>query len=209
MAEKRADVVGREWTDKTIHFLLGGSLLRETGVFLLINAVKILNSEYSSYKGKIIIDITGYGDAVEELAQLSMKEGQGWVVFHGRVSLEQYNHLLKRSHVGLCLKLPSSEMGAVTFPSKTIEIASFGKLLLTTKLGDVSDVFGKDGACYLSVESGEQLADMLVSIVEDPLASMRTAQIGQERVLSICNAEHVADDICSLLEGVGKMYDRK
>jgi len=201
VAEKYSDVTSCQWDKKPMHFLLGGSLLRETGVCLLIDAVKILNSKYSTYRNKIIIDVTGYGEMADELAELSKGAGEGWLIFHGRVSVNQYNLILKKSHVGLCLKLPSSGMGMTTFPSKTIEIASFGKLLLTTKLSHVFELFGEDGACYLANESGECLAEMIVSIVENPLMSMQTAQIGQKRLLRMCNAEHVADDICSLLEG--------
>ena len=195
---KQADIVESRWLGKSMHFLLGGSLLRETGVQLLLDAVKILNSEFSSYKGKFVIDVTGYGNMAKDLDLLSKHEGGGWITYHGRVSMDRYNYLLSKSHVGLCLKLPSSEMSAQTFPSKTIEIASFGKLLLTTKLGDVALLFGEDGAYYLTEESGRDLAEMIISIVKDPAASMRTAKTGQERLLRTCNAERVADDICSL-----------
>ena len=203
VAENHADDELREWAGETIRFLFGGSLLRETGVLLLIDAVKILNSKYSDYKGRILIDITGYGELSDELAFLSKNEGLGWVVFHGRVSLKKYNLLLKRSHVGFCLKLPSTEMGVTTFPSKTIEIASYGKLLLTTDLEHVSTLFGTDGACYLSAEKGEDLAEIMVNIVDDPQLSMKTAEMGKERILRKCSAERVAEDICSLFKYAG------
>ena len=202
VASKLADVEKTHWSGQKVHFLFGGSLLSDTGVTLLIDAVKILNLEYLNYKGRFVIDVTGYGDMSDDLKLLSEEEGAGWLVYYGRVSLKRYNTLLLQSHAGLCLKLPSSEMSAQTFPSKTIEIASFGKLLVTTELEDVSALFSRDGACYITEENGRLLAEMFTTVVDNPDASIQTAMIGQQRLLKTCNSKRVADDICCLLKGL-------
>jgi len=190
-----------DWHAGAIQFLLGGTLIRETGVLLLIDAVRILNRNFHSYKGMFIIYVTGYGDLADTLATFSQGEGRGWIEFKGRITKSQYENLLHTSHVGLCLKLPSCEMGATTFPSKVIEIATQGKLVLTTGLGCVSDLLGVSGACYLKDENPQTLANAIIDVVCNREASMRSATLGQHRVLELCSAEKVANDISRLFSG--------
>jgi glycosyltransferase involved in cell wall biosynthesis len=201
VAQQAAHAGNLDWQNGTLRFLLGGTLMRETGVPLLMDAVRILNSNFQTYKYSFVILITGHGPLADELAQFSQTEGKGWIEYKGRVSKTEYEDLLLTSHIGLCLKLPSCEMGATTFPSKVIEIASQGKLVLTTKLGHVSNLFGSDGACFLEDENPQTLANVIISIVSNRNASMESAILGQHRVFVTCNAEKVADDICRLFEG--------
>ncbi len=190
-----------DWSKGALHFLLGGSLMRETGVQLLIDAVRILNRDFKNHKDSLKILITGHGPLADELAHFAQDEGKGWLDFKGRVTKSEYDNLLRSSHVGLCLKLPSCEMGTTTFPSKVIEIAAQGKLVLTTKLGHVSELFGAEGAQYLEDENPQTLANAIVSVVSDREAALRSARSGQQRVLKMCSPEKVADEICRLFEG--------
>jgi glycosyltransferase involved in cell wall biosynthesis len=201
VAKTSLKVVVNDWQQGVVRFLFGGTLMRETGVLLLMDAVRILNSSFQEYKGVFIILVTGHGPLAEDLAKIAQAEGKGWIEYHGRVEKKEYEKLLSTTHVGLCLKLPSSEMGSTTFPSKVIEIASQGKLVLTTKLGHVNDLLGADGAIYLEDENPLTLAKAIVSVVSDRDSAMRSANIGQLRVLELCSSEKVADDICRLFKG--------
>ncbi len=201
VAQRHDEVGTLEWHEGALSFLLGGTLMRETGVVLLMEAVKILNRDFEPFKGSFTIHITGHGPLLDELAQFSQAEGRGWIDFRGRVTKSEYEILLHSSHVGLCLKLPSCEMGVTTFPSKVIEIAAQGKLVLTTKLGHVSDLFGIDGAIYLEDENPQTLANAIIRIVVNRETSMKSAILGQKRVFETCSPEKVADDICRLFAG--------
>ena len=201
VAKPPVEKVVNNWNESAIRFLLGGSLMRETGISLFMDAVKILNQDYYDYKGTLIIYITGYGTMSDELAIFSQSVGNGWIDYRGRVSKEEYENLLVTSHAGLCLKLPSSEMGLTTFPSKVIEIATQGKLVLTTKLGHVSELLGVDGAIYINEEDPLSLAEAIISVVTDRALAMNSAYIGQQRVLEKCKPEKVVDDIFRLLVG--------
>ena len=201
VAHRNENMIMLDWRSDPLQFLLGGTLIRETGVLLLMEAVRILNRDFQTYKDTFVILITGHGALAVELSQFAQNEGQGWIEFKGRVTKTEYENFLLSSHVGLCLKLPSCEMGTTTFPSKVIEIATQGKLVLTTKLGHVSDLFGADGACYLEDESPQTLANAIITIVSNRNASMESALLGQHRVLEACNAEKVADDICRMFDG--------
>lgn len=194
-----------DWRERRLRFLLGGSLMRETGAQLLMEAVRILIRDFPSYEGAITILVTGHGPMADEIAKFAQLEGKGWVEFHGRVTKGEYDRLLGISHVGLCLKLPSCEMGTTTFPSKVIEIAAEGKLVLTTRLGHVSDLLGAEGAVYLKDENPFMLAKAMVSVVDDREAARRAALIGQQRVLEICSPEKVADDFGRLFAGTATL----
>jgi hypothetical protein len=89
-------------------------------------------------------------------------------------------------------------MGMTTFPSKVIEIAAEGKLVLTTKLGHVSDLLGEDGAVYLKDEAPFTLAQAMVDVVDDLSVAESRALVGQQRVLQRCGPEKVADDLCRM-----------
>ncbi len=201
VAQTPTDVLFNDWDIDKVRFLLGGTLMRETGASLLIEAVRILNRDFLRYKGQLTIYITGHGELAEELANFAQAEGRGWIEYKGRVAKAEYDKLLNTSHVGLCLKLPSCEMGSTTFPSKVIEIAALGKLVLTTNLGHVGELFGADGAIYLIDENPQTLANAIISIVTHRETSMQSAHLGQQRVFEICSAEKVADDFSRLFAG--------
>lgn len=187
-----------DWSEGKIRFLLGGTLIQETGIRLMMDAVKILNRDFSSYKNSLVILVTGHGPLSDDVATLAQAEGNGWIDFRGRVTRAEYDELLGSSHVGLCLKLPSSEIGSTTFPSKVIEIAAQGKLVLTTALGHVKDLFGTQGAVYLESEDPYALAKAIIDVVSDRKAAMDAAAIGQQRVQHECGPETVADAICTM-----------
>ena len=201
VAQRHEEMATLVWRDDALRFLLGGSLMRETGVLLLMDAVRILNRDFNKYKGLLTILITGHGTLSDEIAQFAQDEGKGWLDFKGRLTQSEYENLLRLSHVGLCLKLPSCEMSVTTFPSKVIELAAQGKLVLTTKLGHVSDLLGTDGAIYLNDENPQTLANAIIHTASNLDASVRSALLGQQRVLGICSPDRVVDDICRLFEG--------
>jgi hypothetical protein len=198
IAERHGNVVRNDWRGVSVRFLLGGTLVCETGALLLMDAVRILEVSHKEYKGTINILVTGHGPLAIDIAKFAQSEGKGWVDYLGRVTKIEYEKCLASSHVGLCLKLPSSEMGTTTFPSKVIEISSYGKLVLTTRLEHVVDLFGADGACYMNDESAESLARAMLDVVSDRDGAMKAARAGQKRILALCGAERVVDSIGNL-----------
>lgn len=201
VAECSAEVNVDDWSDGIVRFLLGGTLMRETGAMLLRDAVRILNCNFQEYKDMVKIYVTGDGALADELAKFAQAEGKDWLEVKGRISKAEYEKLLINSQVGLCLKLPSCEMGTTTFPSKVIEIAAQGKLVLTTNLEHVKDVLGTEGACYLVDENPLSLAKAIINVVSNRDESMALAREGQQRVLETCGSAKVADDIYRLFSG--------
>jgi len=182
-----------------VRVLFGGSLLKETGVQLLIDSVRLLEKQHQDICGKLEIVVTGYGEMLEDLHKISLGDGVSWIDFHGEVPLSKYQSILKSVHVGLCLKLPSSEMCATTFPSKVVEYASFGKVVLSTRIQDVVNLFEDDGAYYVENESAESLAAIFREIALHPDRVGSIAARGQQCLLEKSGSEAVADGIMELL----------
>jgi len=183
----------------SVRILFGGSLLKETGVQLLIDSVRLLEKQHQDICGKLKIVVTGYGEMLEDLHKISLGDGASWIDFHGEVPLSKYQSILKSVDIGLCLKLPSSEMCATTFPSKVVEYASFGKAVLSTRIQDVVNLFEDDGAYYVENESAESLAESFREIALHPDRVGSIAARGQERLLEKSGSEAVADGIMTLL----------
>lgn len=199
VAEKKVAPSSSLHSDGLINIHFGGSLLRETGVDLLISAVAVLENNYPELKDKLKIHITGYGEKSLELEALSEGIYRDWVAFHGRVSQDKYHSILNNAHVALCLKLPSSEMGITTFPSKVLEIASHGKLLLATKLPQVQELFGDSGAYYIE-ETGLDLAKSIAYIVKNPKNALEKSIEGQNMLVEKCSSYNVAKNITELFK---------
>jgi hypothetical protein len=104
----------------------------------------------------------------------------------------------KASHVGLSLRLAGYEMGATTLPSKAVEHALHGLLVLTTRASDVPMLFGKE-ALYLEEESAQALASLLASLPGLRESLRNTAIRGRKRVLNACAPEVVGQGIRRLL----------
>lgn len=195
VAEPSGD--NRNWRSDKIVVLLGGTLQRDTGASLFIDAIELLRNAPSERMQEIEFVVTGKGDMAPAIKALADRPGFPKVTFLGSVSREQYRSVVTASHVGLCLKLPSSDLGDTTFPSKVVEIASSGMLLLTTRVSDVPGLFMEDGALYLDDESPERLASSLWWLVDNRDIAESMALSGQARISEVCRSETVGKSLKS------------
>lgn len=169
----------RSWDGK-LRILLGGTLQQETGVELFIAAVKILKDKYScSSLESLEFVVTGTGSMAADLQLLQQEKGLPRIRYLGRVSRHEYETIVEESHVGLCLKLVSSNLCDTTFPSKVVEIASSGMLLLTTLVSDVPNIFSNDEVLFLHEERPEALAFKFYWLLENRKEAAAIAKRGQ------------------------------
>jgi Glycosyl transferases group 1 len=185
----------RDWRSGKIVVLLGGTLQRDTGANLFIEAIELLRNASGERMEELDFVVTGKGEMASAIKSLADRPGLPKVIFLGSVSRERYRSVVARAHVGLCLKLPSSDLGDTTFPSKVVEIASSGLLLLTTRVSDVPGLFMEDGALYLGDESPEQLAGLLRWLIDNRDTAESIALIGQGRISEICRSETVGKSL--------------
>jgi glycosyltransferase involved in cell wall biosynthesis len=153
------------WPSVGLRVLIGGTVAPETGADLLIDAIAMLRLRRPDWAQGLDIHVTGSGSSIAALRELAAETGWPAVTVHGRTTDAGYREIVEASHVGLALKPRSGPLARTTFPSKVIELAGAGLLLLTTDISDVRVIFGST-ALYLEDETAAGLVDRLRWISE-------------------------------------------
>lgn len=174
-----------KWQSGCVNVLMGGTLSLDTGAELLIDAIRQMRLNADSWTSNLNIQVTGYGPSLERLVILATEPGFPKVVVHGRTTDSQYRKVLRYCNVGLALKLNDGPLANTTFPSKVIEFAASGLLVLSTDISDVRQVFGS-GALYLTRDEPKALIDLFEIIVKNRLMAQECAQKGSSTVLALC-----------------------
>ena len=121
-----------------VHF--GGTLIYDTGLDLFCDALNLLLGSYSSdLRRPIHFYITGTGQLhkIEEIVNKLPANSLIKIFIKSFLPYEAYINLLGTCHISLALKKPNTQIANTTFPSKVIEIASYGLALISTKVSDV------------------------------------------------------------------------
>lgn len=181
-----------------IHY--GGSLSVETGIELFCEAVDILLLLQDQFLRKIRFVITGFGSGqmikdLESRTLGSMVE----ISYSSDCTYAQYLELFSSCQIGLCLKLPESEVGMTTFPSKVVEITSAGLLLISTRVSDVPYLFNENTAVLLSRAAPQELAETILSLVNDPEKIELLARCGQRSALEMFESKKVGERIVNFI----------
>jgi glycosyltransferase involved in cell wall biosynthesis len=195
------------WDLTPITVLLGGTVSYDTGAPLLIDAISMLRDKSPSWARNIRFIITGKGDCLERFKALATGSGKPDVTVHGRTTDEEYRQILAHTHVGLALKPNSGALADTTFPSKVIEFASHGILVVTTDISDVRKVLA-DGALYLEVDDSKLLIEKLHWVVENRDAARAMSLNGVQSVSAACAPERVGQMLSEFLfkSSVGEQH---
>ncbi|MEI6066008.1 MAG: glycosyltransferase [Methylococcaceae bacterium] len=186
------------WDISPLTVLLGGTVSFDTGAPLLIEAIRLLRQESPSWAKNISFNITGKGDCLEQFKVLATGSGKPEVIVHGRTTDEEYRQMLACTHVGLALKPNSGALAGTTFPSKVIEFASHGILVVTTDISDVRKVLA-DGVIYLDIDNPNLLIEKLRWIVEHRGAAKALSLKGVQAVSAVCAPERVGQMLSDFL----------
>ncbi len=192
--------VARDWHAPTLGVLMGGTLIADTGVDLLAEAVEQVRAAGPGWADALEIHVTGKGDGLATLQRLSASSVAPRIIVHGRTTDAEYAAILGRIHVGLALKLNSGPLAQTTFPSKVTEMAGAGVLVLTTDISDVRAVLG-DGARYLDRDDAALLVAQLHAVVADRAAAAAAAARGLANVRKICAADGAGERLAAHLFG--------
>lgn len=187
----------RNWRERPLMVLFGGALFNETGVGLLLQTIELLWRNNPSLFDQMRFTVTGFGDMSEAVSRVASKYPREALVFRGKVDDQEYQSLLRKAHVGLCLKLPNTGMGATTFPSKVVELASYGLLIISTRVSDVPLVLPEGTSILLEEATPQKLASALLRIVSDPQEAEEIALNGQKRVRECFSPEKVSSELVS------------
>ena len=187
----------QDWNSERLQVLFSGTLLEEVGCKLLLEALEILRCQHSEVQKGIHVVVTGKGPFAGAFRRWA-EQSPDWLSFGELMSRRDYITLLNNCHVGLSLRLSAYEMGATTFPSKVVEYAQHGLLVLTTRTSDVPLLFGEE-ALYLEEESSKALAALLLGLPRLRERLRNTAIRGHKRILNACAPEVVGQGIRLLI----------
>jgi glycosyltransferase involved in cell wall biosynthesis len=180
--------------------LLSGTLIPETGCQILIDAIHTIRQDSETWAQQLCIEVCGMGTSLEAFSALAASEVLPKVTVHGRKTDAEYRELLGRCTVGLALKPNYGSLAATTFPSKVIEFASAGLLVITTDISDVREVLGEN-ALYLTKNDPKELITLLRFVVESPIKASAYAKAGQKNILQRCSPHLAGHALAKFLFG--------
>jgi glycosyltransferase involved in cell wall biosynthesis len=183
---------------ENITVLMSGTLCHETGAHLLIEAIKKMRLKKLSWLNKIRFEISGTGDSLNLFRQLALEIDDPKIIVHGRLSNLDYEDVLKRADIGLSLKLINGPYANTTFPSKVIEYAAAGLLVITTDMSDVRKVIG-NGALYIDRDDPEELIKYLEFISANLSEVDALIEISQNAVKELCAPNLVGIKLCDFI----------
>lgn len=183
-----------------LSILMAGTLDTDTGADLLIETIRLLRQEPGEWAHKLQFEVTGKGEALGALQALANEHALPNVTVHGRTTDAQYAEVLNRCRVGLALKPVGGPLADTTFPSKVIEFAEAGLLVLSTDISDVRKVLGS-GALYLTRNDPKELAELLRNIVEQPEDMQARTLQGQQAVIARCAPQLAGEAVFGFIFG--------
>lgn len=196
---------GQKWAELDgggalrVHF--GGSMASSTGLRIFCDAVRYISENASQLGRELNFVVTGFG-ALDQIKALAGKLHAGPVLVevHNDLSRNDYVQTLQSCHASLSLKDPASDIASTTFPSKVIEVTSFGLSLVTSQVSDVSGIFDDDSAWLLPEYHHQTLAAILIEMTNDPQAVRRRAEAGQAVAMDRFTPLIVGQDLAEFLE---------
>jgi glycosyltransferase involved in cell wall biosynthesis len=94
-------------------------------------------------------------------------------------------------------------MGATTFPSKVVEMAAYGLLVVSTRVSDVPLLFDDSSAELLSEASPAALASVFARVIEDPGGARHRADRGLAMIRERFSSAAVGRQMAQFL-GLGR-----
>ncbi|MGG1945037.1 glycosyltransferase [Trinickia sp. NRRL B-1857] len=186
-----------------ITFLYGGTIETDTGLYLFAEGVRRFAKLYRALANRVRFVVSGFGggQTLETLAREMATVGV-CVELHQDIGPHEYRQLLAGADVGLSLRIPGTELATTTFPSKVVEFASQGLLVLSTDVSDVSLLFDEDSAALIREATPDALAHRIASIVENPDAHRRVAEQGRHVIEATCGRREVGARLIEFLDVV-------
>lgn len=184
--ENDLEKLNLEYNNK-INFHFGGTVSEITGGDLLIESIETLRKINQKWKNNVNFIITGKGDLIDDFKSLSNSNKFPQVQVYDQLSYLDYSKILRNCHIGLALKPRKGNLANTTFPSKVVEIASNGLLLLSTDISDVKSIF-KTGAVYTN-SNFQDFIEVIKWIVFNFDEAKEIASIGSENVKYLCESE--------------------
>lgn len=189
----------REPDSGVVTALLGGTVAPDTGGDLLADAILALRREAPTWAQQLVVEVTGKGSSIARLTALAAAPGAPRVNVLGRTTDAEYDAIRSRVDVGLALKPNGGVYAHTTFPSKVVEMAAAGQLVVTTDISDVRTVLGSDGARFVTHDTPDTLIAELRWVVLNRAAASATAARGQAAVAALCAPAAAGERLAAFL----------
>lgn len=143
-------------TDGKIHMLYLGLLTEAKGIYDLLD---VINEGKNEYKGKLLFHVGGNGE-VEQLQRKIRECGlEDVVAYEGWLDGERKSRLMNKCSIYV---LPSYHEG---LPVSILEAMSYGEYIVSTEVGGIPEVVGKDVGLLIKPGERKSLKNALDSIV--------------------------------------------
>ena len=187
------------FTSPRIRILFGGAILPETGSGLFQDTVRLLGASYPNLPIDFLVTGQFAPTDMATLARDVEARSEIRIVALANLSRAEYSAIVRSVDAGLCLKLASTGMGKTTFPSKVIEYAALGLLVISTRVSDVPHIFDESNSALLDSESPETLAAVLAAIASDRAAAAERARAGQTLVLQKFSCKALGRELAAFI----------
>lgn len=181
----------RDFTVPQLHALIGGTVARSTGADILLLALELLFVSHPELAAQLHIHVSGSGDMVDAFRETAALITDPKITVHGRLPDQEYKVLLNQCCIGFALKPNGGELASTTFPSKVIEFAGAGVLVITTDISDVRAVLG-EGAIYLTKDDPQLLANCIEVVLRNREYAARQARLGLAMAAEKCGWEQAS-----------------
>lgn len=198
-----ADVAPRDRAfGSPVLFLYGGSIEPATGLDLFADALRLFARAHRDLASQVRFVVTGFGGTaqLDALAREVADAGLRVDVMQD-LGAAEYRQMLAQADVGLSLKMPGSHLVAATFPSKVVELASHGLLVLTTDVSDVGLLFDDTTAAVLRDSTPQALSATIAAIAREPQRYRCIAQAGQRAIEARCGRRQIGARLIEFLSG--------
>jgi glycosyltransferase involved in cell wall biosynthesis len=134
------DLSGRDAT-KPIQLLVSGTLDEEQGVYLVLEAIRILAAARTGGR-PMRFHLCGFADDESRLTTLvtGIAEGGMDITYHGSLSARDFKELLWETDVCVAMQQTQGRHSARKTPSKVYEYLAHGKIVIATDVGDFRDI---------------------------------------------------------------------
>jgi len=172
--------------DGFVKIMYTGTLIPETGLNLFCETVQRLVNSLKSTNYRVEFFIAGFGGEVEIQNLKNYCIGSNVkITYMKTLTYHDYLNQMMTCDVGLCLKMPNSDITDTTFPSKVIEITTQGLLLISSRASDVPELFDVSNAVLLEEPTSSCLLNAFMDLFLNPINFQKKAELGQKKALNI------------------------
>jgi glycosyltransferase involved in cell wall biosynthesis len=182
-----------------VRILFSGKLEFEHGIDIFLDSIHEVQLKCGCTQISYVIDICGQGPKSAWVNQYIFENGISKIIFHGFVSNSEYLDLLKQSDICVALQQPLGRYGFLKTPSKVYEYLAYGKAVISTDVGDLSEL--PQGVITLIDTQNQKfsLTQSLYSLLSDPDMISKQKQLAYNYARENFAYKQVAKSIESLM----------